>query len=37
MTQKTIKILGNELDSKPAKKNYPTNKTDTYHIDDMWS
>ena len=22
---------------KPPKKNYPTNKTDVYHIDDNWS
>ena len=27
----------NEIYSKPAKKNYPTNKTDIYHIDDIWS
>ena len=27
----------NEIYSKPPKKNYPTNKTDVYHIDDIWS
>ena len=37
MTQKNIKIFINEIYSKPPKKNYPTNKTDVYHIDDMWS
>ena len=37
MTQKTIKIFINEIYSKPSKKNYSTNKTDVYHIHDMWS
>ena len=37
MTQKTIKIFINEIYSKPAKKNYVTNKTDVHHIDDIWS
>ena len=37
MTQKNIKIYINEICSKPAKKNYATNKTDVYHIDDTWS
>ena len=37
MTQKNIKIFINEFYSKPAKKNYATNKTDVYHIDDIWS
>ena len=37
MTQKNIKIFINEIYSKPPKKNYPTNKTDVYHIDDIWS
>ena len=37
MTQKNIKIIINELYSKPPKKYYPTNKTDVYHIDDTWS
>ena len=35
MTQKTIFI--NEIFSNPPKKNCLTNKTDVYHIDDMWS
>ena len=37
MTQKSIKIFTNEIYSKPPKKNYSTNKTDVYHIDDIWS
>ena len=37
MSQKSIKIFVNEVYSKPPKKNYPTNKTDVYHIDDIWS
>ena len=37
MTQKNIKIFINEIYSKPPKKNYITNKTDVYHIDDIWS
>ena len=37
MTQKNIKIFIDEIYSKPTKKNYPTNKTDVYHIDDVWS
>ena len=37
MTQKNIKIFINEIYSKPPKKNYITNKTDVYHIDDLWS
>ena len=37
MTQKNIKIFINEIYSKPPKKNYFTNKTDVYHIDDIWS
>ena len=37
MTQKNIKIFINEIYSKPAKKNYVTNKTDIYYIDDIWS
>ena len=37
MTQKNIKIFINEVYSKPPKKNYATNKTDVYHIDDIWS
>ena len=37
MTQKNIKIFINEIYSKPPKKNYITNKTDVYFIDDIWS
>ena len=37
MSQKNIKIFINEIYSKPPKKYYPTNKTDVYHIDDIWS
>ena len=37
MTQKNIKIFINEIYSKPPKMNYITNKTDVYHIDDIWS
>ena len=37
MTQKNIKIFINEIYSKPPRRIYPTNKTDVYHIDDIWS
>ena len=37
MTQKSVKIFINEIYSKGPKKYYPTNKTDVYHIDDIWS
>ena len=37
MTQKNIKIFINEIYSKPPKRNYATNKTDVYFIDDIWS
>ena len=37
MTQKNIKIFINEIYSKPPKRNYNTNETDVYHIDDIWS
>ena len=37
MSQKNIKIFINEIYSEPPKKYYPTNKTDVYHIDDIWS
>ena len=37
MTQKNIKIFINEIYFKPPKKKYDTNKTDVYHIDDIWS
>ena len=37
MTQKTIKTSIDEIYSKALRKNYATNKTDVYHIDDIWS
>ena len=37
MTQKNIKIFINEIYSKGPTKNYATNKTDVYFIDDIWS
>ena len=37
MTQKSNKIFLNGIYSKGQKKKYPTNKTDVYHIDDIWS
>ena len=37
MAQKNIKIFINEIYSGGPKKNYATNKTDVYHIDDIWS
>ena len=37
MTQKNIKNFMNEIYSKPPKNYYATNKTDVYHIDDIWS
>ena len=37
MTQKKIKIFVDEIYSRGPKKNYATNKTDVYHIDDIWS
>ena len=37
MTQKNIKIFINEIYSKGPKRNYATNKTDVYYIDDVWS
>ena len=37
MTQKNIKTLKNEISSKRPQKSYNTNKTDLYHIDDIWS
>ena len=36
MTQKNIKILVNEFYSKSPKKNYAPNKTDVYHLEDIW-
>ena len=37
MTQKNVKIFENEIYSKPPKNNHVNNKTDVYHIDDIWS
>ena len=37
MTQENIKIFIEEVYSKPPKKNYTTNETDVYLIDDTWS
>ena len=37
MTQKTLEMVINENYSEPSKKIYATNKTDVYHIDDVWS
>ena len=36
MTRKTFEICSDEIYSKPLKKNYNSNKTDVYHIDDIW-
>ena len=37
MTQKNIKTFINKVYSRGPKKIYNTNKTDVYHIDDIWS
>ena len=37
MTQKTAKKFINEIYSKPPKMKYPTNKTDVFYIDNIWS
>ena len=37
MTQKSIKIIINEIYSKSLIKKYSTNKTDVYGIDNTWS
>ena len=37
MSQINIKIFINEIYSKGPRKSYPTNKTDVYHIDEIWS
>ena len=37
MTQKSIKIFMDNFFSKPPETKYPTNKTDVYHVDDIWS
>ena len=37
MTQKNIKTFMNEIYSRGPRKNYPTNKTNVYYIDNIWS
>ena len=37
MTQKNIRTFVDEIYSKPPKRNYSTNKTYVYLIDDIWS
>ena len=37
MTEKSYKNFINEIYSKAPKMNYATNKTDVYHIDNIWS
>ena len=37
MTDKPSRIFIEGTFSKPPKKNYTTNKTDIYNIDDIWS
>ena len=37
MNQKSIKTFLYEIYSKAPKKNYATNKTDVFHIDNIWS
>ena len=37
MTQKSINIFINEIYSKPPQKNFPTNKTYVFYIDNIWS
>ena len=37
MSQKNIEIFIDEIHSKGTKRNYAANKTDVYHIDDIWS
>ena len=37
LIKKSIKLFINEIYSKPPKKDYATNKTDVYYIDDAWS
>ena len=37
MTQKSINTFKNEFHSKRRKKIFSTNKTDVYHIDDIWT
>ena len=37
MTQGTIDVFTNEKFSKPPKKDYCTNRTDAFHIDETWN
>ena len=37
MTQKIIDVFTSEINSKPPKKNYATNKFDVHHTDGIWS
>ena len=37
MTQENIKTFINEIYSRGPRKNYPTNKTNVYYIDNIWS
>ena len=37
MTQKNTKTFINEIYSRRPRKNYPTNKTNVYYIDNIWS
>ena len=37
MTQRSNKIFINEYYNKPPRENYVTNKTDVFHIDNIWS
>ena len=37
MSQKNIKTFINEIYSRGPRKNYPTNKTNVYYYDDIWS
>ena len=37
MTQKSVKIIIKEISSNPPKKKSSTNKSDVYHIEDIWS
>ena len=37
MTQKSIKIIINEIHSEPPKKKNSTNKTDVFYFDNIWS
>ena len=37
MSLQTIKVFTIEIFSKPPKKVYATNKTNVYHIDDIWN